>query len=234
MEIAIDTIELRTKSKVALTEVYKVISGFKGYYISKESGHVYLASIEERDISDNPKRFFIIDFMPSGVDISFTVQEDESPSVRRLQVLSKALPLLEPLMPKYNLSTQPLLALMDSALTEFLHKFTKDAKEVLIDNDWLKERVKELQNKLSACQTNVKDLTTKLYEVNSELASLRLKLKKYEVPSDEALKQLLIDWIKEHDGEVDIEEFSKVRGVPIARVEDMLTRLVEEKAVKPL
>ncbi len=233
-DMEIGSIEIVTPGEANIDELYNIISEYKNFYALKEKDKAYLATVEEEDVSGNPRKFIIVELMPSKIIVIYTIAPDESPSVRKLEVFSKILPMLEPIIPKYRLPISALLSILDSALSQFLKKFTRDVRDVLIDNDRLREKVKELQSHLEMERKNVRELTTKLYEVNSLLSEAKMKLKKYETPSDEVLKQLVVEWLKEHDGEIDLETFSKVKNVPIARVEEILTRLIEEKVIKPL
>ena len=234
MEPDIITFKLEAPKEAPLDEVEKVVSRMKGFLFSKEGNALLLAAVEEESAKKEPLKFFIIKFTPSEIEVIYTVGVDESPSVRKLEVLSKTLPLIEPVIDFYGVKASALFALVGTALDEFLKKFTRDIKDVLIENDRLREKLKISQAREKKCEEEIKKLTGKLYELNSKLSELRLRLRKYEVPSDEALEEMLMEWIKEHNGSIDIATFSRINHIPVSRVEESLNRLVEKKLLKPL
>ncbi|RME78995.1 MAG: hypothetical protein D6769_03510 [Methanobacteriota archaeon] len=227
-------VQLVSKANANLDDVFKVVNNFKGYNVAKVTDAVLLSFVEETSVSKEPLKFFIVRFMSDKIEVIYTVSEGESPSVRQLSVFSKVLPLIEQVAALYKLPISSLISLIDTSLQEFLTKFTKDMKDVIIDNDRLRERIKQLQAKERNLEMQIKSLTGKLYETNSKLSELRLKLRKYETPSDDALNDMLIEWIKEHNGTIDIAEFSRINHIPVPRIEEALNRLVERKYIKPL
>ncbi|MEM4295496.1 MAG: hypothetical protein QXI89_01895 [Candidatus Anstonellales archaeon] len=234
MEPEIITLTLKVIKQANINDVYNVISSLSGFKIYKTQKAVYVAIVEKEDVEKRPTKFIIVEFLQDSINMHFTVSEDESSSIRKLEVISKALPIIELVLDSYSLSIKPLLSIVDSALTEMLHKFTREMKDVLIENDRLRDKIVEQSSKIKRQEEQIKELTSKLYEINSENAELRLKLGKYEKPSQEALESMLMDWIKEHGGTIDIAEFSRINNVPISRIEDTLNGLVNKGFIKPL
>jgi len=189
--------------------------------------------VEKEDIEKRPIKFIILEFKSDEININFTVSEDESSSIRKLEVLSKSFPIIEAAISSYDISVKPLISIIDSALSEMLMKFTREMKDVLIENDRLRDKIKELQTKVKRYDDQVKELTAQLYQLNSENAELRLRLGKYEKPSQEALEDMIVEWIKEHGGEIDLAEFSRVNKVPVPRIEETLNILVQKGYIKP-
>jgi hypothetical protein len=217
-----------------IDEVYRLCSQLSGFKISKTAKDVFVAIVEQEDIQKRPVRFIIIDFKQDEIIINFTVSDDESSSIRKLEVLSKTIPILEVALDAYKISVKPLLSLIDASLTEMLQKFTRDVKDVLIENDRLRDKIKEQQEKIKKLDEQVKVLTSNLYELNTQISDLRLKLQKYEKPSEEALENMIMEWLRERRGSIDIAEFSKINKVPMPRVEETLNALVQKGYIKPL
>ncbi len=227
------TISIKVSKKADINKVYDELSSLTGFKIYKAANAVYLSLVEKEDIEKRPVKFIILEFKSDEININFTVSEDESSSIRKLEVLSKSFPIIEAAISSYDISIKPLISVIDSALSEMLMKFTREMKDVLIENDRLRDKIKELQTKIKRYDDQVKELTAQLYQLNSENAELRLKLGKYEKPSQEALEDMIVEWIKEHGGEIDLAEFSRVNKVPVPRIEETLNILVQKGYIKP-
>lgn len=227
------TISIKVSKKADINKVYDELSSLTGFKIYKAANAVYLSLVEKEDIEKRPIKFIILEFKSDEININFTVSEDESSSIRKLEVLSKSFPIIEAAISSYDISVKPLISIIDSALSEMLMKFTREMKDVLIENDRLRDKIKELQTKVKRYDDQVKELTAQLYQLNSENAELRLRLGKYEKPSQEALEDMIVEWIKEHGGEIDLAEFSRVNKVPVPRIEETLNILVQKGYIKP-
>jgi regulator of replication initiation timing len=227
------TISIKVSKKADINKVYEELSSLTGFKIYKAANAVYLSLVEKEDIEKRPIKFIILEFKSDEININFTVSEDESSSIRKLEVLSKSFPIIEAAISSYDISVKPLISIIDSALSEMLMKFTREMKDVLIENDRLRDKIKELQTKIKRYDDQVKELTAQLYQLNSENAELRLRLGKYEKPSQEALEDMIVEWIKEHGGEIDLAEFSRVNKVPVPRIEETLNILVQKGYIKP-
>jgi regulator of replication initiation timing len=227
------TISIKVSKKADINKVYDELSSLTGFKIYKAANAVYLSLVEKEDIEKRPIKFIILEFKSDEININFTVSEDESSSIRKLEVLSKSFPIIEAAISCYDISVKPLISIIDSALSEMLMKFTREMKDVLIENDRLRDKIKELQTKIKRYDDQVKELTAQLYQLNSENAELRLRLGKYEKPSQEALEDMIVEWIKEHGGEIDLAEFSRVNKVPVPRIEETLNILVQKGYIKP-
>jgi len=227
------TISIKVSKKADINKVYEELSSLTGFKIYKAANAVYLSLVEKEDIEKRPIKFIILEFKSDEININFTVSEDESSSIRKLEVLSKSFPIIEAAISSYDISVKPLISIIDSALSEMLMKFTREMKDVLIENDRLRDKIKELQTKVKRYDDQVKELTAQLYQLNSENAELRLRLGKYEKPSQEALEDMIVEWIKEHGGEIDLAEFSRVNKVPVPRIEETLNILVQKGYIKP-
>ena len=71
-------------------------------------------------------------------------------------------------------------------------------------------------------------LTTKNYELKSQNDEMVLRIQELEGLSDDALKARLQEYVLEHNGEINIIEFTKLHRVSESRVEQMLNKLVAE------
>ena len=71
-------------------------------------------------------------------------------------------------------------------------------------------------------------LSTKNYELKTQNDEMKLRISELEGLSDDILRSKLQEWIIEHNGSINIVEFSKLFKVSEARVEEMLNLLVNE------
>jgi chromosome segregation ATPase len=234
MEPEILTLSIKVLKKGDIGKVYSSVLSLSGFRVYKAGNVVYVSILEKEDVQKKPVKFIIVEFKEEEINVHFTVSEEESPSIRKLEVISKTLPIIEAVLDAYQISVKPLISIIDAALTEMLQRFTREMKDVLIENDRLRDRIKEKEEKIKRQDEQIKELTAKLYELNSENSELRLKLGKYEKISEEALEEMLMEWLREHKGTIDLAEFSQMHKVPVSRLEEVLNGLVQKGYIKPL
>ncbi len=227
------SIKISARLKASLASVAKKLNQFKKVLVGKTKDRVSIAYIEKLDINREPKEFFIINFSKDGITVDYVIPENVPPSVRRWTVLRKAFPIITSVSGLYDIDVEALLNTVELALQDMISLIPKDSKALYVENDKLKNKISELEAKLENCLKSKEEISTKLYETTTKLTECRAKLKEYETYPDELLKSKIITWIKEHDGEIDIEEFARVFNVPETKVSQLLKELVDENYINP-
>ena len=92
----------------------------------------------------------------------------------------------------------------------------------------------DLKKKVSRFTEENQALLAKNYELKSKNDEMLLRLKSLETMSDETLKTKVQTWISEHNGEINVIEFSKTYAVVETKVEEILNRLVSEGYLETL
>jgi len=69
-------------------------------------------------------------------------------------------------------------------------------------------------------------------ELERQVSALSLRIKKLEAVSDDALLELVQDWLSAHHGRFDAALFSRAHSIPPARAEEGLQRLLASGAIR--
>ncbi len=227
------SIKITAKLKGSLATLAKKLNQFKKVLIGKTKDKVSIAYIEKLDINREPKEFFIVNFSKDGITIDYVIPNNVPPSVRKWTVLRKAFPIITSVSSLYDIDIEALLNTIEVALQDMISLIPKDSKTLYVENDKLKNKISELESKLEQCLNSKEEISTKLYETTTKLSECKAKLREYETYPDDLLKSKIITWIKEHEGEIDIEEFAKVFNVPETKVSELLKELVDENYINP-
>ena len=229
-----ETIEIATSKKANLSRVAKLLANVKGASIAKVKDKVIMSIVEKMNVSGEPSQLIIMEFAPSKIRIDFSIGDDEPPSFRRWEVMRKCIPILESVAEEYKLKPSMLFPILDKIVKEIDLELGKEAKQYYLEIDKLKRKLESVRRKLRICKSENEKLSTQMFDLTAKLNELKIKLAKYHTLSDEMLKTKLIEWIKEHNGEIDISEFSKVFGVKEQVVEEKLNELIKEGYINPV
>ena len=148
--------------------------------------------------------------------------------------MRKILPVIELVSSEYKLGVSNIFPVLDRVVAEIDVEFGKEAKQYYSELDKMKREVSEIRKKLLACRKENEKLSSKIFDLSSKVNELKVKIKKYESMDSNVLKAKIIDWIKEHHGEIDIVEFSKVYKVKESLVEEKLNELIREGYLSPV
>lgn len=221
-----------SKREVPPDEILKALSSVPNGKVAKIGNEVYFLFDEEVDLEGNPRKFFIIRFREDSIDILYTLGDKDINAVRKLEVMRAVLPLIKLSSKYYDFDEGPLVDIVSSILDEIVKMAKNDVKALEVENSKLKRLLEEKSSLVRFLRKENNKLKEELYKLNEELEEMKAKLKKYEVFPEDVLKQKIIQWIKDNSGEIDVEEFSRLYGVPETRVLSALEELVKEGKLK--
>ncbi len=227
-EPQVDGFKLKATLKGKLKDLVPLLSSLSFLEVVPEKEVVDVVYVESRDINGNPYLFSIIKLRKDEVEVVYSIPEEVSPKKRRVDIIRYLLNILSLIEEKYKVEYKALFQLLEEAVSKLVNSVTMDYTKLYTQYDSLKKEVEDLRLRVERLTEQNKALTTANYELKAENDELRLKLSKLMRLSDEALKAKLQEWIVEHNGSINIAQFSKVHNVPEARVEEMLNRLVSE------
>jgi len=214
-------LELAAKLKSSLDKVAEKLKSISYLTVLQKEDSVSAASVEVTDIKGNPYVFSVFEFYKDKIRVRFSVPEGKSILSRIISVLKKLMNILS-ILGTYEVSQDSLVSLLESLL-DFLEKTQTDVskEKLLIENQRLKKKIADLEERL-------REKSFTVYNLKLTNDALRKKLSKYEKISDQELMLKIEDWVRDHGGEIDLEEFCKVYGVSINRVEEILDKMVKE------
>ncbi len=220
-------------SKANLNEVYSLLSNIKEARLGRMKDKIMFSIVERTDIKGNPDKLILIEFTPKEIIINYSIDDEELSSFRRWKVIKKVLPIIEVVSENYSLKISNVFPILDKVVSDISVEIGKDTKKFYVEIDKLKRENSELRKRLLACKGENEKLSSKIFDLSSKLNELNVKVKKYQSISPEVLKSKIIEWIKEHHGELDIVEFSKVFNVNENVVEEKVNELIREGYITP-
>jgi hypothetical protein len=227
-------IRINASMKGKTKDIYDALAavGAKAMLV-KTKDAVSLAYIESKDMKGTPQDFFIIDFRNSNIDIGYTIS-DKIEAVRKWEVLSKAFPLINMALPYYDMDIGFMLELIGNLVKEMESMIPTGSRDVYIERDKLKSKLNETTALLNNYKHENEELTKKLYTVGNRLSSTEAKLEKFMKFSDEVLQLKISEWLKDHDGELDLKEFCERYDINEQRVVNAIQDMISSGYVKPI
>ena len=228
-----ESLSISTNATANIKKVYSILTTLKDVNLASTKGKVILSIVESVNVRGEPEKLIVVEFYPSKIVISYSVG-NEPPSFRRWEVIRKVLPIVELVSEEYKLTISKLYPLLDKTIKEIDLELGKDIRSYYLEIDRLKRENDNLKTKLVFCKNEIDKLTSQVFDLTAKINELKIKLKKYETMNKELLKSKIVEWIREHDGEIDITEFSKVYKVKEQAVEQALNELIREGVISPL
>ncbi len=224
----VDGFKIKATLKGKLKDLVPLLRSVSFLEVVPEKDSIDVIYVENKDIEGNPYLFSILKIKKDSLEVMYSITPEISPRKRRVDVLKYLLNILSLIEEKYDVDVRALFKLIEEAIAELSNSVTMEYTKLYTQYDSLKKEVEDLRRRVDRLTEQNKVLTTANYELKTENDELRLKLSKLMRLSDEALKAKLQEWIVEHNGSINVTQFSKVHKVPESRVEEMLNRLVSE------
>jgi len=220
------------KIKAKLTGTFKEVSDslrtISFLEVAAEKDAVNAVYVESRDINKNPYLFSILKFKKDEMEVLYSIPSEIAPRKRKLDVIRYLLNILSLVESSFLVESKVLYQLIETAVKDLLESVTMDYSKLYTAYDSVKKDADDMRKKVERMQDQNEALTTKNYELKSANDELTLRINALEGLSDDALKAKLQEWVLEHNGEINIIEFTKLYKVAETRVEQMLNKLVAE------
>ncbi len=220
--------------KANLDNVYGLLANVEEVEVRRVKDRVVLSLVERTNIRGELERVILMEFFESSISITYSIEENEPPSFRRWEVIKKVLPIIEIVAEEYALTVSSIFPILDKIVGEINLDLSKTQKDYYVELDRLRRELSETRKKIMRCKSDNERLSKKIFELNSKIADLKGKLAKYESMSEELLKTKIMEWLREHHGEINIPVFSKVYKVKESYVEEVLDKLIKEGHISPI
>ncbi len=232
-EVLVDGFELEAKLSITKRKLLSLLKQLPNVDIVDYKDGVAVIYVESRNIRKQPYLFSIIYLEKDKIRFLYTIPPKISPKKRRLEVLSYFLNMMSYLGDAYQVPLRELYLLLQEAIREMSEYVSLDYEQMYSMHDALKAQIEQLKREIETLRESNNTLARQNYELKMKLDELQVKYDKLKGLSDEALKNKIMEWISEHNGEIDIMEFSKLYNIHPTRVEEMLNLLVEAGFLEP-
>jgi archaellum component FlaC len=224
----VDGFKIKAKMTGQAKDIADTLRTISFLEVAPERDAVNVVYVESRDINKNPYLFSILKLKKDELEVLYSIPPEIAPRKRRLDVIRYLLNILTLVESSFPIDNKVLYQLIESAVKDLLESVTMDYSKLYTAYDSVKKDADDLRKKVERLQEQAEALTTKNYELKASNDETALRIQELEVLSDDALKAKLQEWVIEHNGEINVIEFTKVYKVPEARIEQMLNRLVAE------
>ncbi len=227
-EPKVDGFRISGKLKGSFKEITAVLRTITFLEVAQEKDVVNVVYTESRDINKNPYLFSITRIREEEIEVRYSIPPEISPRKRRVDVIRYLLNILSLIEENYSVETRVLFQLLEGAVKELTSAVTMDYSKLYTSYDSVRKEADDQAKRVVRLKEQNAALTAKNYELKSGNDELRIRISELESLSDDALKAKLQEWILEHNGSINISEFTRVFKVSDSRVEQMLNRLMSE------
>ncbi|MEM2908651.1 MAG: hypothetical protein QW590_01170 [Candidatus Bilamarchaeaceae archaeon] len=184
------------------------------------------------DLNRNPELDYRIVFSPQEIVLEYEVPKNKNKKARLLSVLPIFLNVLQLVEDYYDIKPSAIYFEVNTALTEALKLVGKDVVDLSTELSELQAKYRSLSAKYNDLLRSSEENARILLEYERKKDELNRKVERLTRYSDDALKEMVYEWIKLHGGKINLLEFSKIHRVPIPRLEEILNMLVTEGYIK--
>ncbi len=224
----VDGFKIKARMTGTVKDISDTLRTISFLEVAPEKDAVNVIYVESRDINKNPYLFSILKLKKDELEVLYSIPPEIAPRKRRLDVIRYLLNILTLVESSYPIDNKVLYQLIESAVKDLLDSVTMDYSKLYTAYDSAKKDADDLRKKTERMQDQMEALTSRNYELKAANDEMELRTKELEGLSDDALKAKLQEWVIEHNGEINVIEFTKLYKVAEARVEQMLNRLVAE------
>ena len=132
----------------------------------------------------------------------------------------------------YEVNPTHLFEMIVALLEELKGTLNKETIDAVGELNELKEKYANLLKRYEDVVRASEENSRLLLESEQKYHELSTRAQQLGGLSDETLKEELYDWLKVHNGAIDISEFAKMHSIPHARVEEGLEMLMHEGHIK--
>ncbi|MDD5022988.1 MAG: hypothetical protein PHU63_02360 [Candidatus ainarchaeum sp.] len=228
----IETITLPSKRKKSLSSLIPLFSDLGFSKISLEKKKLIIEKSLGKNLEGKTEMDYKVVFSENEISFSYSIPINSEKRNRKIESFSTLLNILSISNDFYNFNI--------SSIVQNFSLIIQDVQKI-IDKEGINftQRIDDLINKNTQIMKKYHDLLSSSEEnarllIDSERRNneLRKRLDILEGLSDRSLKEEIFNWIKIHDGHIDVLEFSKTHKIPHSRVEEGLNLLIKEGYIK--
>ncbi|MFP3949609.1 MAG: hypothetical protein ACLFUZ_00745 [Candidatus Micrarchaeia archaeon] len=227
-----EIIKIKAKRTKPLKELTPLLGSLGFTKISYTKEKLIVEKVESEDLSGKPYLFYRIELAPRSILIRYLLPSPERRLSRSLDMGLLSLNIFRIISRHYDVSVSSVYPFYYALLTSLSESLEKEKLQTISELNTLKARHVSLEKKYKDLVRSSEQNARILVETERKNEELENRIKKMEGLDDEVLQERLFEWIKTHDGEINIYDFGKINSLPIGRVEDGLNMLIKNGYIK--
>ncbi|MCC7570051.1 hypothetical protein KO465_01750 [Candidatus Micrarchaeota archaeon] len=193
-----------------------------------------ILNVESRDLTNKPYLFSIIHLKPDTIQVLYTVTPGMSPRKRRVDILRYFFTVLSMVSEYYEIRMAVVYQLFEDSIDKISEYVTLDYEEMYARYDSIKSENERLKSDIAKISETSREISKENYDLKTKIDDLKIKLDRLSKHSDDSLKVRLMEWINEHQGEINVPEVARMYSVPDAKIEELLNELMREGYLKSI
>ncbi|NYZ60518.1 hypothetical protein H0O01_02360 [Candidatus Micrarchaeota archaeon] len=227
-----EIIRINTKRKRPLKPLLQTLGslGFNRMDYSEEA--LIIEKVESEDLNGKPYLYYRIELLRNAIVLKYTVPNMEHHISRSLDMGLMLLNMFQILTAYYDVPIQSVYSFyftLMKSLTEAIDSEKMEMYSKLKDTTQKHIFLEKKYNDLVQASAQNARLVVE-YERKNE--DLRERVQRLEGVGETELQSQLFEWIRTHDGEIDVLEFAKLNNVAAGRVEEGLDSLIKNGFIR--
>lgn len=227
-----EKITIGTRRRKNLEKLQKAIQNLGFTNIRNSDNSLIIEKMFSEDLSGRGQLDYRITFAKEFIEMAFTIPPKTSKQNRLLVLFPAFFNAIMLADDYYEIKAKTLFIHLTELLTDITKVIGKDAIDLSTNLDDLKKKHNDLSKKYADLVQTSEENARLLMECERRRDELHHRTHELEKLSDEVLREELFNWVKLHDGSIDMTEFCKAYGLAVKRVEEGLEMLIRDGYIK--
>jgi hypothetical protein len=227
-----EIIKIKAKRLKPLKDLTPMLGSLGFTMLRYTKDDLIVEKVESEDLSGKPYLFYKIELGPDSILVRYLLPSPERRVHRSLEMGLLSLNLFRIISTHYDVTVSSVYPFYYALLTSLSEALDKEKLEAISELSTLKSRYVSLDKKYKDLVRSSEQNARILVEAERQNEELTDKLRKMEGLNDELLQERLFEWIRTHDGEINVHDFAKINAVPVGRAEQGLNLLIKNGYIK--
>ena len=227
-----EIIKIKAKRTKPLKDLTPMLGALGFTKLSYTKDILTLEKIESEDLSGKPYLFYKIELGPKSIVIRYMLSSPERRMSRSLEMGLLSLNLFRIITTHYDVGVSSVYPFYYALLNSLSEALDKEKLESISELNALKTRHVSLDKKYKDLVRSSEQNARILVETERKNEELNERIRKMEGVNDEVLQERLFEWVRTHDGEINIYDFAKINSLPVGRAEQGLNLLIKNGYIK--
>lgn len=227
-----EIIKIKAKRLKPMKELAPVLGSLGFSKISYTKEEMVVEKVESEDLSGKPYLFYRIELGPSSILIRYLLPSPERRLSRSLDMGLLSLNLFRIISSHYDISVSSVYPFYYALLNSLSESIEREKLEAVSELASLKSKHASLEKKYKDLVRSSEQNARILVEAERKNEEIAEKMAKMEGVNEEVLQERLFEWVRTHDGEINIFEFARLNSIPVGRVEEGLNQLIKNGFIK--
>lgn len=227
-----EIIRITTKRKRPLKPLLQTLGSFGFTKVDYSDDALIIEKVESEDLHGKPYLYYRLELLKGAIVFKYTVPTLENKASRMLEMGLLLMNLFQLLTAYYDVPVQAAYPLYFPLLKSLSESMDKEKLETYSELKDLRQKHNSLERKYNDLVQASAQNARILVEYERKNDDLGDRIKKLEGVGDVEMQGQLFEWVRTHDGEIDVLEFSRLNNIAVGRVEEGLDALIKNGFIR--